>query len=66
MPKFQAKQAVRIVACADNPKVVGEIGYIVDEAEPGPLTDYRWTVRFGRFFTGPVLCSSDELAPADS
>ncbi|MFE3502952.1 hypothetical protein [Kitasatospora sp. NPDC059160] len=62
---FRQDQKVIVVACKDDSRAVGLTGWIVDGAEPGPLTDYRWTVRFGRLLIGPALCESAELRAAD-
>lgn len=58
---FTAGEEVRIVSCADDPRAVGRTGKIVDEVEPGPLTNGRWTVHKIGIFIGPVLCHGHEL-----
>lgn len=54
---------VRIVACADDPRAKGKTGRILDETEPGPLTEGRYTVKVDAFWIGNVLCHSNELRP---
>lgn len=61
MPEFNAGDEVRITACADDSRAAGRTGRIVDEVEPGPLTEGRWTVNGIGFLIGPVLCHSHEL-----
>jgi hypothetical protein len=58
---FKGGERVLIVACEDDPRVVGRIGRVVDEIPPGKLTGGRWTVAGLGFFTGPRLCHSHEL-----
>ncbi|MEV5880723.1 hypothetical protein AB0L75_42435 [Streptomyces sp. NPDC052101] len=58
---FQAGDRVLIVSCDDDPRAAGRTGRIVDEVEPGPLTNYRWTVNGIGLLIGPVLCHSREL-----
>lgn len=61
---YQAGDEVRINSCADDPRAAGRTGRIVDEVEPGPLTDYRWTVHRIGPFIGSVLVHSHEISPA--
>ncbi|MFI1763197.1 hypothetical protein ACH41H_14280 [Streptomyces sp. NPDC020800] len=63
---FQAQEAVRIVACADDSRAAGRTGRIVDEVPPGPLTHGRWTVKVDAFWIGTVLCHTNELSKTSS
>ncbi|MFD5424460.1 hypothetical protein [Streptomyces sp. NPDC127084] len=58
---FKAGDKVLIVSCADDPRAVGKVGRIVDEAPPGALTGGRWTVGRIGLLIAPVLCASSEL-----
>jgi hypothetical protein len=57
------RDRVRIIACADDPRAAGRTGRIVDEVQPGPLTEGRWTVKVDALLIGNVLCPSSELQP---
>ncbi|MGW6946167.1 hypothetical protein ACWGHD_04490 [Streptomyces xanthophaeus] len=58
---FNANDRVLIVSCEDDPRAEGRTGRIVDEVQPGPLTEGRWTVDRIGIFIAPVLCHSHEL-----
>lgn len=60
---FEAGQEVLIVSCEDDPRAEGRTGRIVDEVEPGALTEFRWTVHRIGPLIGPVLCHTGELQP---
>jgi hypothetical protein len=52
---------VLVLACEDDPRAEGRVGYVLDEVPPGELTDFRWTVAGLGLFIGNVLCHDDEL-----
>lgn len=61
---FNAGDKVLIVNCEDDPRAEGRTGRIVDQVQPGPLTEGRWTVDRIGLFIAPVLCHSHELRAA--
>ncbi|MFH9983363.1 hypothetical protein ACH4ND_29905 [Streptomyces sp. NPDC017179] len=61
---FDAREKVLIVSCADDPRVAGKTGRIVDEVPPGPLTQGRWTVKVDALWIANVLCHGHELQKA--
>lgn len=62
---FRVRDHVLIVACEDDPQMVGRIGRIIDDLDPGQhpshLTGGRWTVGGLGLLTGQCLCHSHEL-----